>query len=162
MLERGDEGFVEPRREGAGLRMHLAVLERPSFGDPFRQAASEDTDVLDPISAQRPPDPRRSVEAQEIVDDEAHAVAESERGHLLGQHVRLRQHVRQGRAEIGDRVDVEIDGAGNMPEAEFDGAEAAGVRKMPGAVDQAEVGVAEFGGEFVGRAVVLRGHSPGP
>ena len=78
-VERGDEALVEPRREEPGLWMRIAEFERPALLDPFREAAFEDADLVDAISAQRPPDPRRRVQAEDVVDDEAHAVAEPER-----------------------------------------------------------------------------------
>ena len=112
LVERGDEAV----RRGAGVKARGLGCASPvssgrPFLDPFRQAALEDAHVLDAIGAQRPPDPRRGIEAERVIDDEAHAVAEAERGHRLGERLGFRQHVRQALVVIGDRVDVEEHGA---------------------------------------------------
>ena len=60
--------------------------------------------------------------------------------------------MRKSGIEIGDRVDVKEDRARDMSELEFKRAEAAHVGQMPRAVDHAEIGVAELGGEFSRRA----------
>ena len=131
-----------------GLGCASPVSSRPAFLDPSRQAAVENAHVLDAVSAQRPPDPRRGIEAERVIDDEAHAVAEAERGHRLGERVRFRQHVRQVLIVVGDQVDVEEHGVRNVLLPELGRAGASGIGQMPGRVDHAEIGVAELGREF--------------
>ena len=131
---------------------------RPSLR-PFRQAAFEDADLLDAIGAQRPPDARRGEQAERVVDDEAHAVAETERAHLLRQRLGLRQHVRQ--ALVEDRRSCRCR---RTPRPEYG---PAGTRQRPSrpvggrchdASITPEVRVAEFGGEFICGAEVARRH----
>ena len=66
--------------------------------------------------------------------------------------------MRESGIEIGDRVDVKKDRARDMSELEFNRAEAAHVGQMPRAVDHAEIGVAEFGGQLTRRAENAGGH----
>ena len=59
---------------------------------------------------------------------------------------------------VGDQVDVEEHGAGNVLHAEFGRAGASGIGQMPGGVDQTEIGIAELGREFSCSEEVARGH----
>ena len=64
-------GRASPCSSGRSSRIH--------FGRP----PSRIVDVVDAEGAQRPPDARGGEQAEGVVDDEAHAVAEAERAHLL-------------------------------------------------------------------------------
>ena len=67
--------------------------------------------------------------------------------------------MRQAAVTVGDVVDIEIDGAGNMVFGIFRFAVPPGVRQMPRAVDDAYVGGVEPGRQPGGVDQGFRGHA---
>ena len=79
---------VVKQRDGADIHLGgeffrralgVAFLQRPAFGFPFRQPAVEDVDFLRAEQPERPPHPRRRIEADAVIDDDGVAVADAER-----------------------------------------------------------------------------------
>ena len=138
--------------------MRVAWFDRAAFAQPLRQAAVENRDLLGAESAQRPPHPRGGEQAGGIVDDEAHAVAQAQRRHLVGELHLVGQHVRQAGRRVGDRVDVEEHRAGDVAEAKLLRAHASGRRQVPGPVDDSDLRLAEMGGQPIASDEILAGH----
>ena len=56
-----------------------------------------------PKARKRPPDPRGGEQAERVIDDHMHAVAEAKLAHRRGESDRLGQHMRQAARRVGDR-----------------------------------------------------------
>ena len=112
--------MVEPGGEMARLRQGLALRERAPLGDPFRQAAVEDGDVALAEGAEGPPDGAPK-QADAVIDNDLHAVADAEPTHGAGEGHRIGQHVRQAGRMVGDGVDVEKHRPGDVGFREFRG-----------------------------------------
>src|SRR6266516_7100214 len=95
VLERLDRLLVLARRKPGRLAHLVAALDRPRFGEPFRQAAVEDEHVLGAEHAKRPPYPRRREQADAVVDDDVGSIADAERARRRRERLRAGQHVRQ-------------------------------------------------------------------
>ena len=114
-------------------------------GDPLVESAVEHRDVVVAEDAEHPPHARRRRTAEEpVVDDHAIAVSDAEQSDFFGEVRCIRQHVRQIGIRIGDVIDVEMDGARQMPAAILIAAVEIGARMMPGAVENANVAVAQM------------------
>src|SRR2546425_4822353 len=101
--------------------------------------------------AERPPDARRADDATRVVDDDAIGVRDPQPADALRELPRAREHVRQGRAQVGDLVDVEERGAGDVRLDELlEGLEPK-PSHVPRAVDDAQVAAAEIRDEPPGR-----------
>ena len=80
--------YVGKHRDGADIHIGsefsrrprgVAFLQRPPFGFPLRQPAVEDVDFLRAEQPERPPHPRRRIEADAVIHDDSIAVADAER-----------------------------------------------------------------------------------
>lgn len=137
----GDVAVAHHRRHVLGLA---------PLGQPFGQAAVQNRDVGLAHQPEQPPDAGGREQPRGIVDHHVMAVAHAHgaqpRDELLGR----RGHVRQRRAAVGDLVDVEEAGGGDVGGGVFGPRVAAGGRHVPGGVEHPQVGVAQMGGEPVG------------
>ena len=86
----------------------------------------------------------------DVVDDDAHAVADAHLLHARGELHGGGQHVRQRRLLVGEVVDVEEQRAGNVLGEILRLGVAARGRQMPAAVEDEQVGGIEMLGEPVG------------
>ena len=158
IVDLGDETMIEPRGEMPRLAADRPVFERTSLGQPLRQAAVEDRHFTGAEGAQRPPDARSREKAGAVIDDEAHPVADSEPLHRLRKAQRIGQHMRQAARRVGNLVDVEKDRARDVPGEILGARVAAERRKIPGRIDDDEVGRADFVGKLCrGREVAFAG-----
>ena len=106
-----------------------------ALGAPLRQPAVEDHDVGRAHDLERPPDPRRRGEADAVVDDDLLFLVDAERADRGRELPRRRQHVGQGIAGVGDRVDIEEDRARDVCGVVFLRALAPAAGQVPAAVD---------------------------
>jgi hypothetical protein len=149
---------VEARGEPARAGMGVASFDRTALQPPLRQAAVEDRDLVGPEGAQGPPHAGGGEQAGRIVDHEAHAVAQAERRHLVGEFLRVGQHMRQPGRDVGDDVDVEENRARNVALAELVGPDAPGQRQVPRAIDDGDPRIAKMGGQPIRADEILMGH----
>ena len=89
-------------------------LERAFLGAPLLQPALQNLDVRRAKEAQRPPDPGGADERGRVIDDEAHAVAKAELSRRAGEILGRGKHMRQASRMVGDGVDVEENGPGDV------------------------------------------------
>ena len=94
--------------------------------------------------AERPPHPRRAIEAEAVIEHDRHAVADAERADLVGELLGRRQHVGQGIGLVRDRVDVEALRARNVAGEEFGLGIALGVRQIVRAVEHDHVRIGQM------------------
>ena len=104
---------------GAGGEVPLpgsfaAALHGAALGHPLRQPAVQHRHVAVPEVAKGPPDPRRAPDAALVVDQVAQTVAQPELADLGGELHRRGQHVGQRAVAVGDIVDVEEHGPGDV------------------------------------------------
>ena len=99
---------------GRALGRHAPGLDRPALGAPFGQAAIEYRDALMTEHLERPPRARGAELARAVIGDHAIIPPDAERTDRGAKLGRARQHVRQGRRVIRDRVDIEEDGTRQM------------------------------------------------
>src|ERR1700730_14118866 len=111
----GNGGAVEIHGVGPRHAPHKSLFDRAPLGAPSWQTAGKDFYVRRAEDSQGPTHAGSSLQVGGVVDDEAHAIAKAELFHCLGKAGRVGQHVRQIRRMIRDRIDVEEDGAGDMP-----------------------------------------------
>ena len=103
----------------------VAGLDRPALPHPFRQAAIQHGRLVVAEQAHQPPAARGRSQTLLVVEHDARVVADAQGAEQLGEPPRRGNHVRQVRIGVGDLIDVEIAGAGNVRGAE-------GVRLVPG------------------------------
>ena len=127
------------RLEGAALGLRLAGLERPPLGLPLGEAAVEHGDRIVAERAERPPHPRRAHDATRVIDDDAVVGTDAERADRGRERLRRRQHVRQRGRAVGDHVDVEERGAGDVRRDELGAGVAPGLRHVPRAVEDFQI-----------------------
>lgn len=126
------------------------VFDLAPFGAPFGEAAVEDGDIGLAHEAEGPPDAGGGEETGAVIDHDLMAVAHAHGAQAGHEFLDRRGHVRQGAALIGNVFDVEEARAGNMGGAVFRAGVAACVGKIPRGIEDAQVGVAQMGGEPVG------------
>ena len=144
LLEGGHGIGIEIGVEDGGGRFRQVGFEWPAFLLPAVDAAVHDEDVLRAHGAEQPPDTRRGEDAGPVMDDDRIRIRDAELADLGGEEIRRRHRVRQPAGLVADHVLVEEDGAGNVPFGIFGRAVAVLRGKIPGGVDDAELGRAEL------------------
>jgi hypothetical protein len=145
------EAPPQARGEGARLRGRRARFHRPVLGPPPRQAAVQHEDLVVAEGAKRPPDARGARHPAAVVDDHAIPAADPQPADALREVRGARQHVRQARRAIRDRVDIEEHRARHVRLRELGARVTLELRHVPGAVDDPDVALAEILGEPFGR-----------
>src|SRR5439155_25505599 len=151
LLEIAHEAPVETRRVATWPGRGQARLDGPRLGAPFREAPVEDGDPRMAEGAKRPPDARRADDAARVVDDDAVGVRDPQPADALRERSGAREHMPQGRARVGDLVDVEEPGAGHVRLDELLEGLATELWHVPRAVHHAQVAAAEIRDEPPGR-----------
>src|SRR4029453_7041206 len=88
-----------------------------------------------------PPDTRGARHAPRVVDDYAVTAADPQSSDARGEVRGARQHVRQGRPVVGDRVDVEEHRAQDVRLSELGPRVTLELRHVPGAIEHPAVAV---------------------
>ena len=96
--------------------------------------------------AEHPPHSRGRKQTVGIVDHDPVFVADTKFTHCGGESLGRRHHVGQGAVGVGNRIDIEIDGAGNMGLAILFTAIAPSRRQVPRAIYDSDLCVVEMGG----------------
>ena len=151
LLEIAHEAPAKTGRVAAPPGRGQARLDGPTLGAPLREAPVENGDPPMAEGAERPPDARRADDATRVVDDDAIGVRDPQPADALRELPRAREHVRQGRAQVGDLVDVEEHGAGDVRLDELLEGLAPKPSHVPRAVDDAQVAAAAIRDEPPGR-----------
>ena len=149
--EVADEPAAQARHEAARRRRRCARLDGTPLGAPAREAAVEDGDRIVAERPEGPPHSRGAHDAARVVDDHPVARADTQGSDLAREFRGAREHVREGRASIGDRVDVEEDGARDVGFGELGARVAVELRHVPGAVDHPDGSPRQVLGEPLGR-----------
>jgi hypothetical protein len=141
-----------PAERGRGL----ALLRRPSLGEPFGQTAVEHRDVVVPHGAEHPPHPAGAEQAGGVVGHNPVGAGNAEPADGVGEDRGRRQHVRQIARLLGDGVDIEEHRAGDVAFEKLGPPVAAGGRHVPRRVDHADARRVQVRGQPVGRDQRLR------
>ena len=121
-----------------------SLIDRAALGLPFRQAAIQHRDIGLAHQPEGPPDPRRRENARPVVDDDLMAIAHAHRPHPADEHLGWRGHVRQAGPLVGDLVNVEEPGAGNVCGAIFGPGIPTCVRQIPACIQDPQVGILQM------------------
>jgi hypothetical protein len=150
LLERAHERRAQPRLEGPGPGRAMGALHGATLRAPQGQPAVEHRDAVVAHGAEGPPHARGADHAARVVHDDQVARADAESAYLLGELRRRGQHVRQRRALVRDRVDVEEARAREMPSGELLARVALELGHVPAPVEDDQARVAEVGHEPLG------------
>jgi hypothetical protein len=120
-------------------------------GLPLRHAAVEHAHPVGAERAEGPPDARRAVEPDAVIEHDGGVVADAERADLRGELLRRRQHVGQGIGLVRDRVDVEALRTRNVAGEKLGLGVALGIGEIIGGVEHDHARVGQMLAQPIGR-----------
>src|SRR5882757_2354576 len=105
---------IEARGEACGRDSRNHCVNRTSLGQPLAQTAVQYRHVRVAEDTKCPPHPRGPGDTAGIVEDDPMLIADAERLNLRREKFRRRQHMRQMRFAVCDRIDNEKHCARNV------------------------------------------------